>query len=69
MTRPTEPTLRAVVLMYDTVEGSLTMQYPPEVPLELVLHLLTMAGQSVDTSIRRQNGGLIIPHRGNGSGT
>ncbi len=68
MSRPPEPTLRAVVLMYDAASGGLVLQYPPEMPPQLVLHMCTMAAQTLDATIRNQNGGLIIPpKRGDGA--
>lgn len=70
MTRPPEPpTLRAVVLMYDTATGGLILQYPPEVPPQLVLHMLNVAGQSVDALVRQQGNGLIIPRKGDQNGS
>ncbi len=68
MSTPPGPTLRAIVLMYDAATGGLTLQFPPELPLQLVLHTLTTAAQTIDASIRSQNGLIIPPKRGDGTG-
>ena len=67
MTQSAAPSLRAVLLMFDAATGSLTMQYPPEMPIELVHHLLNQATQTLDAMIRQQNNGLIVPRRDSGA--
>jgi hypothetical protein len=58
---------QAIILMLDPHDGNLTVQHPPQMPPEAVLHLLHVATEAVDAAVRRQNSGLLLPRKkGNG---